>query len=76
MLMILAAVFKNRPAGKESRHDKSNKGQASAENPEVNKGSRGLAGEESEGGRKVRGQPGGLSGTSSLCLEVLVLVSL
>ena len=59
MLMILAAVFKNQPAGKESRHDKSNKGQASAENPEVNKGSRELGGgRRVKGAGKVRGQPG------------------
>lgn len=56
--MILAAVFKNQPVGKESRHDKSNKGQASAEKPEVSKSSRGLGGRRRvKGAGKVRGQP-------------------
>ena len=36
--------LKTWPVGKESRHDKSNKGQTSAEKPEMNKGSRGLGG--------------------------------
>ena len=42
--------LKTWPVGKESRHDKSNKGQTSAEKPEVNKGSWGLGGR-----RGVRG---------------------
>lgn len=55
--VILAAAFKNWPGGKESRHDKSNKGRGAAEKPEVSKGSRGIGNKKRDGEGKVRMQP-------------------